>query len=151
MASGDQKPWLPDEEKYKEVCKGWREILKNHPATGEAMPNYGTAGFVNLCNASYTMPTRNFQQGQYKEIDAVSGETLAETELVKNYACFGCVIACGRRVEVDGKNVKGPEYETLGLFGPTSPTPISRPSCAGTTSVTCWAWTPSAWATSSAS
>lgn len=118
VAGGDQKPWMPDEEKYKETCKKWREVLKNHPATGEAMPNYGTAGFVNLCNASHTMPTRNFQQGQFPEIDAVSGETLAETELVKNYACFGCVIACGRRVDVDGKNVKGPEYETLGLFGP---------------------------------
>lgn len=118
VAGGDRRPAVADPEKYKEVCGKWREVLKNHPATGESMPAYGTAGFVNVCNATYTMPTRNFQHGQFDECDKVSGETLAETALTKNTACYGCVIACGRRVEVDGKKVKGPEYETLGLFGP---------------------------------
>ena len=117
-AGGNQKPWLPDEEKYKEVCRRWREVLKNHPATGQEMPNYGTAVFVNRNNAAFTMPTRNFSSGQFEKCEMVSGETLAETSLIKNYACHGCVIACGRRVKVGDKNVKGPEYETLGLFGP---------------------------------
>jgi len=52
------------------------------------------------------------------EFEAVSGETLREKHLVRNRGCITCPIQCGRVVEVDGKEVKGPELETLGLLGP---------------------------------
>ena len=43
---------------------------------------------------------------------------MAETVLTRNSGCASCPIRCERRVKVEGKEVKGPEYETLGLFGP---------------------------------
>ncbi|HOA36109.1 MAG TPA: aldehyde ferredoxin oxidoreductase family protein [Bacillota bacterium] len=118
IAGGDQKVRVAHEEKFKNTCKKWRELSRRHPATGEELPRYGTAAFVNKCNATYTLPTRNFRYGTFSEADAVSGETLAEKYLVKNIGCRGCPVACGRQVELNGKKIKGPEYETVGLLGP---------------------------------
>jgi aldehyde:ferredoxin oxidoreductase len=47
----------------------------------------------------------------------ISGQRLAEEYLVKNDGCVSCPIRCGRVVELDGKTVKGPEYEILCLMG----------------------------------
>jgi aldehyde:ferredoxin oxidoreductase len=68
--------------------------------------------------AQKILATKNFSAGRFDEFEKVSGETLAEKYLVKNSGCTSCVIQCTRRVEVNGKVVKGPELETLGLLGP---------------------------------
>jgi aldehyde:ferredoxin oxidoreductase len=122
-AQGSAKVPVKNPEKFQKDVKRWVGILKKHPSTGEMMPSFGTAGFVNPCNATNTLPTHNFARGSYEFADNVSGETLAETRLTRNFGCVSCVIKCGRRVEVDGKDVKGPEYETLGLLGPNIENP----------------------------
>lgn len=122
-ASGSAKVPVKHPERFRKDVKKWIEILKEHPSTGEMLPSFGTAGFVNRCNATNTLPTHNFARGSYEHADELSGETLAETRLTRNYGCVSCVIKCGRRVELDGKDVKGPEYETLGLLGPNIENP----------------------------
>lgn len=117
-AGGKERVRPVHEKEFRESCKKWRELSRQHPATGEELPKYGTAIFVNKCNATHTLPTRNFRYGSFDEADAVSGETLAEKYLIKNIGCYGCPVACGRQVELNGKKIKGPEYETLGLLGP---------------------------------
>ena len=117
-ATGNLKPQPAQKELFKETCRKWRELSRSHPATGEQLPRFGTAAFVNICNATHTLPTRNFQSGQFEQAEAVSGETLTEKHLVRNVGCLGCPIACGRQVMLDGMKIKGPEYETVGLLGP---------------------------------
>lgn len=95
----------------------WVKFLQNHPMTGEALPRYGSAGLVSSANASGALPTRNFAKGRYEKFRDISGETLADTHLTRNSGCVSCPIRCERRVKVGGKEVKGPEYETVGLFG----------------------------------
>ena len=85
--------------------------------TGQSLPRYGSAGLVNKANATHALPTHNFKHCHFENADKFSGETLAETALTRNSGCISCPIRCERRVNVDGKEVKGPEYETLGLFG----------------------------------
>lgn len=116
-ATGKQKVPVANPDKFDGDVKKWISILQEHPATGEMMPSYGTAVFINRCNVTNTLPTHNFARGTFEQAESISGETLAETRLKKNYGCVSCVIRCGRRVEVGGKEVKGPEYETLGLLG----------------------------------
>ncbi|NLA26832.1 MAG: aldehyde ferredoxin oxidoreductase family protein [Firmicutes bacterium] len=118
VAGGSRKVQVAHAGKFKESVRKWRDLSRQHPATGEELPRYGTAIFVNRCNNTYTLPTKNFRYGTFDEADAVSGETLAEKHLLKNIGCYGCPIACGRQVELGGKKIKGPEYETLGLLGP---------------------------------
>ena len=117
-AKGKAKVPVANPEKFQADVKKWIHILKSHTATGEMMPAFGTAAFVNRCNETNTLPTHNFKRGTFADAYAVSGETLADTLLTRNFWCTSCVIKCGRRVTVEGKDVKGPEYETFGLLGP---------------------------------
>ena len=117
-ASGKKEVPVANPERFKATVKKWIEILKNHPATGEMLPSYGTGVFINLCNATNTLPTHNFKYGTFAGAEDVSGESMAERLLTRNFGCASCVIRCGRRVLVEGRDVKGPEYETLGLLGP---------------------------------
>jgi aldehyde:ferredoxin oxidoreductase len=117
-AYGTKEPALENREKYYAFIKKWVKFIRNHPMTGDALPHYGTAGLVNKANASGALPTHNFKYGYCADADAVSGETLAETLLTRNGGCMSCPIRCERRVMKDGREIKGPEYETAGFFGP---------------------------------
>lgn len=118
VAYGTQRPEIYNQKKFAAYIKKWVSFLRNHPMTGEALPNYGSAGLVSKANATNALPTHNFKYGHFKDAQAVSGETLADKHLVRNSSCISCPIRCERRVQVDGKEVKGPEYETCGFFGP---------------------------------
>ena len=108
---------VADEKAYKEFVARWMKALKQHPSTGKDMSQLGTAGFVNKSNRNHVLPVHNFQEVSSPEAYKISGETLAADYLEKNSGCLSCPIRCERRVMVEGKNVKGPEYETIGLFG----------------------------------
>jgi Aldehyde:ferredoxin oxidoreductase len=107
-----------DKESLKESCKKWVIRLKKHPLTGSQLPRLGTAGLVSQMQAKNILATKNFGMGTYKDFEKVSGETLAEEYLIRNKGCLTCPMQCTRVVPVDGKAVKGPELETLGLLGP---------------------------------
>ena len=117
-AYGSSEIPIENKAKFDKYISKWVGFIKKHPMTGDSLPSYGSAGLVNKANASSALPTKNFTYGYYGEAEMVSGETLADTLLVRNSGCISCPIRCERRVIVDGKEVKGPEYETLGLFGP---------------------------------
>lgn len=117
-AFGTAEAPVVHKEKFDKFIIKWVDFLRDHPMTGDSLPRYGSAGLVNKANANWALPTRNFQKGHFEEADKVSGETLADEFLVRNSSCVSCPIRCERRVKVDGREVKGPEYETLGLFGP---------------------------------
>ena len=94
--------------------------------------NYGTAAVIDLTQSFGGLPTRNFQQGQFEEYENLNGNTIKETRLVSNKACFACTIACGRvcslgdsadkfLVNTHPRNWRqageGPEYETAWALG----------------------------------
>ena len=104
-------------EKAKAWNKKFFDILRNHPLTGRQLPKMGTAGLVSAMQMRGILATRNFSGGRYEDFDMVNGETLAEKHNIVNKGCVSCPIKCSRTVLVDGKPVKGPELETLGLLG----------------------------------
>lgn len=117
-AKGNLRPTIAEPEKTKEFYKKWIKILMNHPLTGEQLPELGTAGLLSIMQDKNLLATKNFKYGQYDDFHMVSGETLRKEHLIRNKGCITCPIQCGRQVEIDGKKVKGPELETLGLLGP---------------------------------
>ena len=117
VAYGTKMPEIYNKEKFDRHVEKWVHFLQSHPMTGTSLPKYGSAGLVTKANATHALPTKNFQRGFYEEAEEISGETLADTRLIKNMGCVSCPIRCERRVKVYDKNVKGPEYETVGLFG----------------------------------
>ncbi|MGM0453318.1 MAG: aldehyde ferredoxin oxidoreductase family protein [Thermodesulfobacteriota bacterium] len=117
VASGKKKIEVAEPEKFKKGVRKWVDMLKKHPATGDLSPRYGTAQFVNTLAAKNCLPTRNFAKGTFPGAYNLSGERMAADFLKKNSGCATCPIRCGRVVEYEGKQIKGPEYETLCLMG----------------------------------
>jgi aldehyde:ferredoxin oxidoreductase len=117
IATGSGKIEFHKPEEFKEHIKKWMKMLKDHPATGESAPRYGTAGFLTTLSLKNALPTRNFSSGSFKDAYMIGGERLADEFLVKNMGCLSCPIRCGRVVNIDGREVKGPEYEILSLLG----------------------------------
>lgn len=106
-----------DKEKATAWCKKWFAYLQNHPLTGSQLPKMGTAGLVSSMQMRGLLSTKNYAAGQYDHFEDVSGERLAEEFNITNKGCLTCPIRCARTVMVQGKAVKGPELETLGLLG----------------------------------
>ncbi|MBI5167403.1 MAG: aldehyde ferredoxin oxidoreductase family protein [candidate division NC10 bacterium] len=106
---------------FLEVVMAAMAKLKAAPVTGQGLPTYGTPIVVNIINAHGFFPTRNFQEGVFATANKISGETMRETTLIRNKACFGCPIACSRVTEVKEGPFKGvgegPEYEALWSLG----------------------------------
>ena len=98
----------------KAILDGFQKI-KTNPVTSQGLPTYGTAVLVNIINTSGIFPTRNFQEGVFEGAEKISGETIADDILVRNRACFSCLIACGRVTKVTNPKYEysgeGPEYE----------------------------------------
>lgn len=103
--------------KMKALNKKWFKYLRNHPLTGDQLPRLGTAGLVSTMQMRGQLSTKNYTYGHYDDYEKVNGETLAEDFNIVNKGCLTCPIKCARTVEVNGKAVKGPELETLGLLG----------------------------------
>ncbi|MGQ0604968.1 MAG: aldehyde ferredoxin oxidoreductase N-terminal domain-containing protein, partial [Anaerolineales bacterium] len=79
---------------------------------------HGTAGVVSFQNSIGSLPTRNYNDGQFEDFEPISGEVMTETILKERDTCYACTVQCKRVVETEwnGKAVEkkhgGPEYET---------------------------------------
>ncbi len=115
--TGNKQFSVADPERTLSWNKKWFKYLRDHPLTGNQLPRLGTAGLVSQMQMRGMLSTKNYNYGQFEDFDKVNGETLAEEYNVVNKGCLSCPIKCARTVLVDGKEVKGPELETLGLLG----------------------------------
>ena len=116
-ASGNREVNVAEPEKLLQHNRKWFRYLRNHPLTGSQLPRLGTAGLVRTMQQKGLLSTRNYSAGQYDDFEQISGEVLAEQYQIVNKGCLSCPIRCARTVEVDGRQVKGPELETLVLLG----------------------------------
>ncbi len=117
VVEGKERNKPADPDKFKFMLYETGKLLKASPLTSQALPEFGTAVVMNVINEIGALPTRNFQQSQFEQADKISGETMAETILVKNQACCACPIACTRIVKTEVGEGEGPEYETAWSFG----------------------------------
>jgi len=101
--------------------KGPKELPKNPDTDGLA--KYGTASVVMFQNTIGSLPTHNYNEGQFVDAEDISGEVMYDTILKDRDTCYACVVRCKRVVEIkEGPHTVdpyygGPEYETLSTFG----------------------------------
>lgn len=117
VVSGHKEVVVKEKEKMIRHTQKWFKYLKNHPLTGNQLPKLGTAGLVSSMQMKSILSTKNYTFGQYDDFEQICGERLAEKYNIVNKGCLTCPIKCARSVEVNGKQVKGPELETLVLLG----------------------------------
>ena len=119
VVQGNTRPEIVNQDLFKFMLYESRKLLRASPLTSQALPEFGTSVVMNLVNAVGALPTRNFQQSQFENAEAISGEALTEKYLVKNTACWACPIGCTRITKTDQVEGEGPEYESTWAFGAT--------------------------------
>ena len=116
-ATGNHEIRVAHPEKNERWNQKWFQYLRKHPLTGNQLPRMGTAGLVSAMQMRGMLATKNYSAGRYDQFELVNGETLAEEQNIVNKGCLTCPIKCARTVDVKGREVKGPELETLVLLG----------------------------------
>ena len=116
-ATGTHEIRVAHPEKNEKWNQKWFQYLRRHPLTGNQLPRMGTAGLVSAMQMRGMLATKNYSAGRYDRFELVNGETLAEEQNIVNKGCLTCPIKCARTVDVKGREVKGPELETLVLLG----------------------------------
>jgi len=122
VVRGKQKPEIADPTALAALNRAGPKLMPVNPDM-DSLGKYGTASVVMFQNTIGTLPTRNYNEGQFENAEDISGEKMAATILKERDTCYACVVRCKRVVEItEGKyNVDplygGPEYETLGTFG----------------------------------
>ncbi|HSQ38709.1 MAG TPA: aldehyde ferredoxin oxidoreductase C-terminal domain-containing protein, partial [Anaerolineales bacterium] len=114
---GHGKIPLAEADNYNSLRSAANRALKNENTT-RVEHELGTAGIADYADYMGSMPKGYFHLGEIAEVGKVSGSTMTETILAGTSACHGCVIACGRVVDLGEGKQKGPEYETVVGFGP---------------------------------
>lgn len=114
------------------LTKTGPQIMPDNPDM-VSLAKYGTAGVISYQNTIGSLPTYNYDSGDFHGWEKISGEALYDTMLKgaaegrQNTAgrdsCYSCSVRCKRVVESEWKNnaisphYGGAEYETLSTFG----------------------------------
>jgi len=122
VVRGRQKVTVADQKALTALNRiGPKAVPENEDMDGLA--KFGTAVVVLFNNTIGSLPTFNYNQGQFESCEPISGERMAETVLKERDTCYACVVKCKRVVEIKDGPYKvdphygGAEYETLGTFG----------------------------------
>ena len=119
---GSRKIQIADPKAFHEVARKQFELLDQSILVA-GLKEYGTNLVLDMVNVCGGLPTRNWQTGTCSFSEEVNGEALSERVLIKPTGCFSCPIECGRSSEIRkgpyaGEKGEGPEFETVGVFGP---------------------------------
>lgn len=124
-SSQGKSPPLQDEKAFRAAQKEFTKALMAHPQTA-IYREFSTAGIAHMCNMFGALPTRNFSQGQFEQVERISGESLRNILLERGSKAdpsHACMIGCGIRCSnvyagENGEVIVSPiEYETIGLMG----------------------------------
>lgn len=112
---------VKDPVRFFEAANAGKAVLAGNPVTGEGLPAFGTQVLMNVINETGALPSHNHRDVQFENAHGISAEAMAEPResdgkpnLVRNAACFGCTIACGRISTIDRTHytvAERPEYQ----------------------------------------
>lgn len=115
------KPDVADTDGLKLLAALAGERLKtaDFPMT---LRDFGTPGVVGFQSKNGNMATRNYSKGCHEQFESLTGQAFEPVMGAGKTTCFGCVIACRKRVRTgEPYNVSdklgGPEFETLSTLG----------------------------------
>jgi aldehyde:ferredoxin oxidoreductase len=122
VARGRKRVTLANAKALTELNKTGPKILPDNPDM-PGLAAEGTATVVLFQNTIGSLPTRNYNEGQFEYCEDISGGRMVETILKERDTCYACVVRCKRVVEIKegahrvNPKYGGPEYETLSTFG----------------------------------
>jgi aldehyde:ferredoxin oxidoreductase len=117
-ASGDSKTKLADAAKIRALVKQASTDIEANMVS-VAFGEYGTLMYMDMGMMLGDVPVKYFTKSVFP-VEKLTGEAFRQNYTIKNHACRGCPVGCGRLVKNFGPelDVDGPEYETAAAFGP---------------------------------
>ena len=117
-AAGNLRPELADKDKVNTLTKEMVLAIESN-LLSKGFKEYGTLMWMDMGHVMGDVPVKYFQKNVFPA-EKLTGLALRQNYVVENYACLGCPIGCGRTLREfkDIGTVDGPEYETVGAFGP---------------------------------
>ena len=117
--SGRYTDLVHDSKPIVELGRALAKRVKDHPQSWD-LQDKGTPGLVDGLNAAGILPTRNFHQGAFENVDNVCWAAYEKELLTARRSCYACAVRCKREVAVNeqASAYGGPEYETLDSLGP---------------------------------
>lgn len=99
-----------------------REVSKKVMEDGEDLNKYGTDGGLDDLHGSGRLPTMAFRKCMFTGAEKITGETMADTILMRRATCPACPVAHYRVVEAKEPYTVdpaygGPEYESCAALG----------------------------------
>jgi len=119
VVSGTMKTPVAGPDELKRLMQEARDSIMSNLYT-QAYKLYGTNFYMDLAMRLGDVPTKYFTKSVFPA-GKIHGPAFRDRYQMSNYACTGCPIGCGRIIKNfndDIKHVDGPEYETVGAFGP---------------------------------
>ncbi len=125
----------PDPQAFMRAIKETNDALHGS-STRRGLMRYGTLAMLNSMQEFGGLPTNNFKELKFSGHKGVDHNAVTvrnrngHTNLLRNAACFGCTIGCGRIAKIDPKHFSvserpeywiasgGLEYETAFALGP---------------------------------
>ncbi len=113
-----------EQKEFKAAAKGFAEEIRERPRVKNRLGKYGTAGLLGFTSEVNSLPTRNFQTGQFEGVELIGGDAVVERIDARGgkrgHSCYaGCVVSCSNVYhDKEGKYLTSSfEYETLGMLG----------------------------------
>lgn len=116
---GSAPPRLAQPEIIRALGKSMADAVS---VKAKSFHEYGTGGGMVGFNQAGNIPTRNFRDGYFDNIDPITAPTIKDTIRIGMEGCYACSVRCKKVVKVDGPwaadpRYGGPEYETLAALG----------------------------------
>jgi len=113
---GDREPLAFDSDAIDVIAASLRR--RSLSSLTDKYRNIGTVANLAVFNRLGVLPARNFQQSTFDDAEALSGETLSETNFARRHGCASCSIRCERLFKSLNGEEQRLEYETLFALGP---------------------------------
>jgi aldehyde:ferredoxin oxidoreductase len=104
-----------------EIGRRLAKSIPDHPQ-GWDLRTKGTPGLTDGLNAAGILPTRNFRQGSFEQVDRI-GWNAFEAIRSGTRSCYACAVRCKPETAFEGEKYSvtdtydGPEYEAIAGFG----------------------------------
>ena len=114
-----------NQKEIEEIRKDIVQRAKKAKDGGHLLHQHGTSWLVKVSSHLDHYPTRNWQSGEFEDIEKLGHEILAEKYKRFRRPCYQCPIGCSETldasvfewVQEDRKEIAKPEYETLAMLG----------------------------------
>jgi len=121
VSGKSSKPKIKYPKQFKEANKKTLKFILNTD-TIDILRSYGTSSGVLNTYALGDLPIKYWSLGKWDDVMDISSENYKKDLFIKNSACYGCPLACGRIINIsnefyNAEEVEGPEYETIAGFG----------------------------------